>query len=84
VKTLIASVGGIVLGATLAAADPYAFGCGTVHPIARPEIANGVLLEDVQTYDADGSAGALAQTSNARTDGAPGHHVWPGLTDAHT
>ena len=57
---------------------------GTVHPVSRPAIANGVVLLEGERIAAVGSAAEVTIPAGARRIDASGRHVYPGLIDPLT
>jgi len=63
---------------------PIALHVGTIHPVAGPEIKDGVILISGVTITAIGSATDVTIPSDAEVLSFPQAHAYPGLVDAGT
>ncbi|HSJ26205.1 MAG TPA: amidohydrolase family protein, partial [Longimicrobiales bacterium] len=57
---------------------------GTVHPVSRAPIANGVVIMENGVITAVGSAAEVQVPAGARRVDATGSHVYPGMMDPFT
>jgi len=75
---------GLVFGLPAAHAQTTALVGGTVHPVSKPAIEDGVVVLDDDTIAAVGPRAEVSIPDDARRIDASGHVVTPGLIDAAT
>src|SRR5687767_4962580 len=73
-----------ILSWSVAGASPVVLEHATVHPVASPPIADGVIVVDGARIVAVGAAGAVAVPAGAVRIDLAGKHVIPGLVDTHS